>query len=101
MDPTCRGQGGRKGGTSVRTILFQGSPAPGVIDRAYARVAHPQFFQRMACFELEDFQSAKEAFEAGLALEKPSRSFKMWIRKCDAELECKHRKHAICYLMLF
>jgi len=41
----------------------------------------------MACFELEDFQSAKEAFEAGLALEKPSRSFKMWIRKCDAELE--------------
>jgi len=39
-----------------------------------------------SCFELDEFEAAKEAFQAGLALEPANSSFQTWIRKCDAEL---------------
>lgn len=35
---------------------------------------------------MEEFEAAKEAFEAGHQLT-PDNTFKTWIRKCDAELE--------------
>ena len=44
------------------------------------------FFFRIACFEMEEYESAKEAFDL-------SRKFndtalvRRWIRKCDAEIE--------------
>ncbi|XP_052792667.1 protein SGT1 homolog [Mya arenaria] len=41
-------------------------------------------------FHLEDYQSAKEAFRHGLKLDaEDSFNFKMWIRKCEAELDLK------------
>jgi len=41
----------------------------------------------IAYFELEEFQSAKKAFETGGALDADNKAFATWIRKCDAELE--------------
>ncbi|KAK9820252.1 hypothetical protein WJX72_008100 [[Myrmecia] bisecta] len=41
----------------------------------------------VACFHLDEFESAKSAFEAGLALEPSSTQLKTWIRKCVAELD--------------
>ena len=48
------------------------------------------FVCRVACFNLDEFESAKEAFETALALDPKASSYKTWIRKCDAELEGKH-----------
>jgi suppressor of G2 allele of SKP1 len=46
------------------------------------------YLQRgIALFELEEFESAKEALQAGLALQPDNATFKTWIRKCNAELE--------------
>jgi len=63
-----------------------------VADAKDALKADPSFAKAalrlgMAQFELEEFQLAKEAFEGGLAVDPASRGFKMWIRKCQAELE--------------
>jgi len=46
------------------------------------------FRKGIACFSLDEYETAKIAFEKGLALaqEKEKSSFKMWIRKCDAEI---------------
>lgn len=43
----------------------------------------------MAAFALEEYESAKSAFEQGLHLadEAAKAQFRTWIRKCDAELE--------------
>lgn len=42
--------------------------------------------RRIALFNLEEFESAKEAFEAAHALDR-RRESEIWIRKCNAELE--------------
>ena len=42
---------------------------------------------RTALFNLEEYESAKDAFEAGLQLDPQSSAFKTWVRKCDAEME--------------
>ncbi len=41
----------------------------------------------VACFNLEEYESAKEAFEAGQRLAPENGQFKTWIRKCQAEIE--------------
>ena len=41
---------------------------------------------RVALFSLDEYESAKEAFEAAHALDK-RRESETWIRKCDAELK--------------
>eukprot|EP00244_Chara_vulgaris_P004255 TRINITY_DN1834_c0_g1_i3.p1 TRINITY_DN1834_c0_g1~~TRINITY_DN1834_c0_g1_i3.p1 ORF type:complete len:363 (+),score=69.02 TRINITY_DN1834_c0_g1_i3:226-1314(+) len=40
----------------------------------------------IACFNLEEYETAKEAFEAGNEIE-PSDEYRKWIRKCEAEIE--------------
>jgi len=45
------------------------------------------FFRKgLACFSLEEFETAKSAFEKGQALDPGDANFKLWIRKCEAEL---------------
>ncbi|KAL6765659.1 SGS domain-containing protein [Haematococcus lacustris] len=41
----------------------------------------------IACFHLEEYESAKESFEAGAKLAPDAAQFKTWIRKCQAELD--------------
>ncbi|KAL9973430.1 hypothetical protein ACROYT_G019890 [Oculina patagonica] len=41
----------------------------------------------MAFFYLENFTAAKEAFSDALKLDRENKELKMWIRKCDAELD--------------
>jgi len=41
----------------------------------------------MALFHLEDFKAAKQAFLDALELDKENKELKMWVRKCDAELD--------------
>jgi len=44
----------------------------------------------IACFNLEEFETAKACFETGLGLDpgkKEQKDMQMWIRKCDAEME--------------
>jgi hypothetical protein len=41
-------------------------------------------------FNLEEYESAKAAFEAGQALDTKNSTFKTWIRKCAAELDGAH-----------
>ncbi len=36
---------------------------------------------------MDEFESAKAAFEKGLVLDPNNSQFKTWIRKCDAEIE--------------
>lgn len=43
--------------------------------------------RRVACFNIDEFETAKDAFEKGYAIEPANAQFKTWIRKCDAELE--------------
>lgn len=45
---------------------------------------------RVALFHLEEYETAKEAFEAGQALDPKNSSFKTWIRKCAAEIDGRH-----------
>ena len=40
----------------------------------------------IACFEMEEFESAKDAFEASRAIS-DSATVRRWIRKCEAEIE--------------
>ena len=42
---------------------------------------------RMAHFELQNFEAAKSAFEAGKAEGSVGAKLRMWVRKCNAELE--------------
>ena len=42
---------------------------------------------RTACFNLDEFETAKDAFERGFALEPSNKSFQTWIRKCKVEIE--------------
>lgn len=41
----------------------------------------------VALFNLEEYESAKAAFEAGQALDNKNSTFKTWIRKCAAEMD--------------
>jgi hypothetical protein len=41
----------------------------------------------MALFALDEFESAKTAFEKGLSSDPTNSQWRTWIRKCDAELE--------------
>ena len=45
---------------------------------------------RVALFHLEEYEAAKEAFEAGQALDPKNSFFKTWIRKCVAEIDGRH-----------
>ena len=50
-------------------------------------VAQPRIFCRVALFHLEEYESAKAAFERGQALDPKNSTFKTWIRKCAAEID--------------
>ncbi|DBA95298.1 hypothetical protein WJX82_009900 [Trebouxia sp. C0006] len=41
----------------------------------------------VALFNLEEYESAKSAFEAGQALDPRNSTFKTWVRKCAAEMD--------------
>ena len=41
----------------------------------------------MALFAMDEFPSAKAALEKGYALDASNSQFKIWLRKCDAELQ--------------
>ena len=49
----------------------------------------------MACFSLEEFETAKRSFEKGLELDSSNAIWKTWIRKCDAELEQQPQKREV------
>lgn len=46
---------------------------------------------RIACFYLEEYESARKFFDKGSDLATDQRSFKTWARKCDAEIEGRLR----------
>ncbi len=48
-----------------------------------------------ACFNLDEFETAKDAFERGFALEPSNKSFQTWIRKCNVEIEEEEGEAAI------
>lgn len=52
-----------------------------------ALLSQPGVSCRVALFNLEEYESAKAAFEAGQALDNKNSSFKTWIRKCAAEMD--------------
>jgi len=54
------------------------------MDTASAKAA---FRLGAALFELEEFVAAKVAFESAVGIDGSNRVSKMWVRKCDAELE--------------
>jgi hypothetical protein len=41
----------------------------------------------IACFNMEEYATAKTAFEKGRELDDKNAQFKTWIRKCNAEIE--------------
>jgi len=41
----------------------------------------------VACFHMEEYATAKAAFEKGKTIDPETTQFKTWIRKCNAELE--------------
>jgi len=41
----------------------------------------------MACFAMEEYETAKTSFEKGQQIDPQNTSFKTWIRKCVAEIE--------------
>jgi suppressor of G2 allele of SKP1 len=41
----------------------------------------------VACFHMEEYATAKNAFEKGKEIDPDTAQFKTWIRKCNAELE--------------
>lgn len=47
-----------------------------------------------ACFALDEFEAAREAFQAGLAVEPANSTFKTWLRKCEAELAGEEGREA-------
>jgi len=48
--------------------------------------AKAYFRKGVACFSLDEFETAKKAFEKGQELDPSDANFKLWIRKCDAEI---------------
>lgn len=68
------------------------------INRTYA-ASMPQsaylWCSRMALFKLEEYESAKAAFEKAQSLDSKNSSIKTWIRKCIAELDGELR-HSYC-----
>lgn len=56
------------------------NPDTSFLSKAYLR-------KGMACFELEEYESAKSSFEKGQQLDASNSQFRTWIRKCDAELD--------------
>lgn len=45
------------------------------------------FPKGVACFWLEEYETAKAAFLSGMAISKNPERYRTWIRKCDAEVE--------------
>eukprot|EP01104_Vermistella_antarctica_P008970 TRINITY_DN2296_c3_g2_i1.p1 TRINITY_DN2296_c3_g2~~TRINITY_DN2296_c3_g2_i1.p1 ORF type:complete len:380 (+),score=131.00 TRINITY_DN2296_c3_g2_i1:38-1177(+) len=45
------------------------------------------FRKGVACFELDEFESAQAAFKKGTALDPKNKLFATWLRKCAAELD--------------
>eukprot|EP00191_Tetraselmis_sp_GSL018_P017085 CAMPEP_0177593460 /NCGR_PEP_ID=MMETSP0419_2-20121207/9161_1 /TAXON_ID=582737 /ORGANISM="Tetraselmis sp., Strain GSL018" /LENGTH=233 /DNA_ID=CAMNT_0019084507 /DNA_START=56 /DNA_END=757 /DNA_ORIENTATION=- len=54
--------------------------ADGSLDKAYLR-------KGIACFYLEEYETAKSAFLSGLSHTSKPEVFRLWLRKCEAELE--------------
>jgi len=55
-------------------------PDNSALSKAYLR-------KGIACFDMEEFETAKISFKNGLQIEPTNNSFKTWIRKCNSELE--------------
>jgi len=47
----------------------------------------------MACFAIDEFETALIAFGKGSALDSSNTQFKTWIRKCEAEIEADEETH--------
>jgi suppressor of G2 allele of SKP1 len=47
----------------------------------------------IACFSLEEYESAKMSFEQGLAIDPQNAQYKTWLRKCNAE--CMSHCHSL------
>jgi len=45
------------------------------------------FRKGVACFNMEEYTTAKTAFEKGRELDEKNTQFKTWIRKCNAEID--------------
>ena len=45
------------------------------------------FRKGVACFSMEEYTTAKTAFEKGRELDEKNAQFKTWIRKCNAEID--------------
>ena len=45
------------------------------------------FACRIACYYLEEYETALQALEQGMALSPETSAFKTWHRKCKAEIE--------------
>ena len=45
----------------------------------------------IACFHLDEYETAKVAFTAGSILEPSNATYKKWIEKCDTAIAGKHR----------
>lgn len=44
----------------------------------------------MALFAMDEFLTAKAALEKGASLDPSNTQFKLWLRKCEAELQSAH-----------
>jgi len=55
-------------------------PENSILAKAYLR-------KGIACFDMEEFETAKSAFKSGHQIEPNNNTFKTWIRKCNSELE--------------
>lgn len=71
-------------------LLLLGQQCNCTTDDASRTICQPGAFCRVALFNLEEYESAKAAFEAGQALDTKNSTFKTWIRKCAAELDGAH-----------
>ncbi|KAL3697591.1 hypothetical protein R1sor_011667 [Riccia sorocarpa] len=49
-------------------------------------LSQAHFRKGEACFHLEEYSTAKDAFEAGLKVDPNNSKFQTWISKCDAKL---------------
>ena len=51
----------------------------------------------IACFELEEYETAKRSFSTGFNIRKKMNKdttlYSRWIRKCDAELESAYAQY--------
>jgi len=75
---------------SSRPFLLQHQIHPRILVIAHCmHSTSPSYFlaRSIASFHMEEYEAAKEAFDAGALLEPGNQLFKTWTRKCQAELE--------------